>query len=40
MDGPKALESPPVGKVSDPDLRRLLRSDRAEEATEEATEAE
>jgi hypothetical protein len=23
IEGPKALESPPVGSVSDPDLRRL-----------------
>jgi hypothetical protein len=40
MEGPKALESPPVGKVSDPDLSRLLRSVTAEEATDEATDAE
>lgn len=26
MDGPKALESPPLGSVSEPDRRRLLRS--------------
>lgn len=40
MDGPNAFESPPVGRVSDPDLSRLLRSVKAEEATDEATEAE
>jgi hypothetical protein len=40
IDGPKALDNPPVGKVSDPDLSRLLRSFAADEATEEAIEAE
>ena len=40
MDGPNAFESPPVGRVREPDLRRLLRSVKAEEATDEATEAE
>jgi hypothetical protein len=40
MEGPKALESPPVGRVSDPDRRRLLGSLAADDATEEATEVE
>ena len=40
MDGPNAFDNPPVGRVSEPDLRRLLRSVSAEEATDEATEAE
>ena len=28
MEGPKALDRPPDGRVSEPDLRRLLRSGR------------
>jgi hypothetical protein len=28
MEGPKALDRPPDGSVSEPDLRRLLRSGR------------
>ena len=40
MDGPNAFDSPLEGSVSEPDLRRLLRSVRADEATDEATEAE
>jgi len=30
MDGPKALESPAEGSVSEPDLKRLLRSEPTE----------
>lgn len=37
MDGPNALDSPPVGNVREPDLNRLLRSVTADEATDEAT---
>ena len=40
MDGPNAFDNPPVGSVSEPDRRRLLRSVSADEATDEATEAE
>lgn len=38
MEDPKAFERPAEGKVSDPDLRRLLRSVVAEEAAVDATE--
>jgi hypothetical protein len=31
MDGPKALDNPPGGKVNDPDLSRLFRSVTAED---------
>jgi hypothetical protein len=39
IDGPNALESPPAGRVRDPDRKRLLRSVSAEDAAEDATEA-
>jgi len=41
MEGPKALERPPVGKVKEPDLSRLFLSPTfAEGATGGATEVE
>ena len=40
MDGPNAFDRPPVGSVSEPDLRRLLRSVSADEAADEAIEVE
>ena len=39
-DEPNALLIPPEGSVSEPERRRLFRSPKAEEATDEATEAE
>jgi hypothetical protein len=40
IEGPNALESPPVGRVNDPDLRRLFRSVTVDEETGDAIEAE
>ena len=40
MDGPNSFDRPPVGSVSEPDLRRLLRSVSADEAADEAIEVE
>lgn len=37
MDGPNALESPPVGRVKEPDLKRLCLSVDADGATGGAT---
>lgn len=37
---PNALDKPAEGRVNEPDLRRLLRSVRADEAAEDATEVE
>ena len=39
MEGPNALDSPPAGRVKDPERKRLLRSVSAEDAAEDATEA-
>ena len=39
-DEANALLIPPEGRVSEPERRRLFRSPKAEEATDEATEVE
>ena len=38
IEGPNALERPPAGRVKDPERKRLLRSDIADDAAEDATE--